>query len=602
VAKVAASGDRLLWSVPIAGDGADTVRAIAIGIDGNPVIAGETTSTNLSLPGAYQATPASLFLAKLSADGGAVLAGTYFGGEGMLRPLPGYSRDRVAIIRVDLSGNVHIGGSAYSYPFPTTPGVVQPERRPFAGGGACESAADHFVAAFDASLRRLLFSTLSGRQGWDGSFNFEVGRDGSLYLAASTIGVVCTAQVTLTRLAPGGTRVMYSQVLSLNNNQIVSRNALAVDSAGNAYAGATSITNSLFPGRAFVWKLDPAGQVLASDAFAGTVSDFAVAPGQVALLGLTRTSIFTGSSGSPRSCYGGLDPRTDIPFVARLEPSTLKSVYEGLLNGGPAWLDAAGQVLVSRPYSSAAGFKVIDAAPPPAGTITCIASAASYNGQWISPGQISSLFGNFIGPSSPAGAQLDSNGNVTTALAGVRVLVNGIPAPLLYAAPDQINFVAPFRTPESGTVRIEIERDGQPLSGIEKAAAPTFPGLFTADATGRGPLAALNQDGSVNSATNPSRPGTLISIFATGFGAMSPAAADGSRPPLPFNSPLAPVFADVEGVSAAIRYAGNAPTLVEGALQINLQLPDAVRFSDTVIRVQVGAPTGVAASGIVFVQ
>ena len=51
-----------------------------------------------------------------------------------------------------------------------------------------------------------------------------------------------------------------------------------------------------------------------------------------------------------------------------------------------------------------------------------------------------------IGPDQPAAAQFNPTGNVTATLAGMQVLVNGLPAPLLYAAPGQVNFIAPFAT------------------------------------------------------------------------------------------------------------------------------------------------------------
>jgi hypothetical protein len=53
VAKVDPSGDRLLWSTYFAGDGADRIRSLAITPGGDPVIAGNTTSRNLPLPGGY---------------------------------------------------------------------------------------------------------------------------------------------------------------------------------------------------------------------------------------------------------------------------------------------------------------------------------------------------------------------------------------------------------------------------------------------------------------------------------------------------------------------------------------------------------------------
>ena len=40
--------------------------------------------------------------------------------------------------------------------------------------------------------------------------------------------------------------------------------------------------------------------------------------------------------------------------------------------------------------------------------------------------------------------------------------------------------------------------------------------------------AALNEDGSVNSSTNPARPGSVISIFTTGAGVYEQEIGDGS--------------------------------------------------------------------------
>src|ERR1039457_7164223 len=94
--------------------------------------------------------------------------------------------------------------------------------------------------------------------------------------------------------------------------------------------------------------------------------------------------------------------------------------------------------------------------------------------------------------------------------------------------------------------------------------------------TGTGQLAVLNQDGSVNSAANPAGPGTAVALFATGLGAMAPLPVDGSRPSQAINQPVAYYQALVNGQAAAIEYIGNAPTLVEGVVQINIRLPDPV--------------------------
>ncbi len=69
------------------------------------------------------------------------------------------------------------------------------------------------------------------------------------------------------------------------------------------------------------------------------------------------------------------------------------------------------------------------------------------------------------------------------------------PAPVLYIQADQMNAVVPFE--------------------ITGPATEAVPALFTSNATGRGQSAVLNQDGSVNSPSNPASRGSVISVFMT---------------------------------------------------------------------------------------
>jgi uncharacterized protein (TIGR03437 family) len=222
-------------------------------------------------------------------------------------------------------------------------------------------------------------------------------------------------------------------------------------------------------------------------------------------------------------------------------------------------------------------FAVVFAGPPPAGTVTCIANAAVYTAYRVAPGEIVTLFGNRIGPNQPASLQFDASGKVTTQLAGVGVTAGGLPAPILYAGPNQINLVLPFGLkPASpyGAVRMEVLRDGAPIASFDKLLADTDPGAFSAGGSGLSFLAALNQNGSVNSPANPAAAGEAVSIFVTGLGVETPQPTDGARPPLPATKPVLEATAYVGLQPADIEYIGNAPTLVEGLVQINVRLPN----------------------------
>ena len=106
------------------------------------------------------------------------------------------------------------------------------------------------------------------------------------------------------------------------------------------------------------------------------------------------------------------------------------------------------------------------------------------------------------------------------------------------------------------------------ISVVESA-----PALFTANASGTGQIAALNQDYSVNSPSRPAEPNTVVQLYATGGGPWTESIPDGQVTGSHLVGPRAPVFARVGKLPAEILYAGTAPGLVNGALQINILLP-----------------------------
>ena len=95
------------------------------------------------------------------------------------------------------------------------------------------------------------------------------------------------------------------------------------------------------------------------------------------------------------------------------------------------------------------------------------------------------------------------------------MLFDGIPAPIPYVRSDQINAVVRYGIVGS-TTSIQVEYNGQrskPISALVVAATPS---AFTANSSGVGNAAALNQDGSVNTLVNPARPGSIVTLFVTG--------------------------------------------------------------------------------------
>jgi len=100
------------------------------------------------------------------------------------------------------------------------------------------------------------------------------------------------------------------------------------------------------------------------------------------------------------------------------------------------------------------------------------------------------------------------------------------------------------------------------------------PALFTADGSGKGQLAALNQNNSVNSASNPAAKGSIVVLYATGVGVLNTPIPDGTLvSATPFPAPVLPIQLTIGGQTAQIQYVGAAPSLVAGTIQINATIP-----------------------------
>ena len=259
-----------------------------------------------------------------------------------------------------------------------------------------------------------------------------------------------------------------------------------------------------------------------------------------------------------------------------------------------AFVDSFGNLLASD-----GGNRILYFAPQ-----ISVTSAANYSPRPVTAGSIAALFatGNSTSSSPVPMPNVIASGTesfkalpLPTTLADTQVLVNGIPAPLFYVSPSQINMVLPNALPTGGSADIQVigATSGQTYGAAEVQLASADPALFTANGTGSGQVSAINfADGSVNSPGSPVTRGQVIELFGTGVGPVTNAPPDGQAPtvalaasPLPQIS-LGPSNAGSTFVSPAnILYSGLAPTLV-GVWQINLLVPtDAPQGSAVPIRV-----------------
>ena len=230
-----------------------------------------------------------------------------------------------------------------------------------------------------------------------------------------------------------------------------------------------------------------------------------------------------------------------------------------------------------------------------------ILSAAGLFGGKVAPGEVIVLFPANAGPAVLAGQQFDPDGRVATQIAGMRVLFDGVPAPIAYTVTGHACAVVPYEVSGKKDTQVVVEYRGARSEPVKLAVVESAPALFTLDATGKGQAAMLNEMGCCNSRRNPAAPGEAAVLYATGAGQTLPASVTGAvevhNRDSDYPTPRAAVRVLVGGQPAQITFLGSAPHMVSGMVQINIRLPKNTPVGDAVpLKMTVGeaiSPDGV---------
>jgi uncharacterized protein (TIGR03437 family) len=207
----------------------------------------------------------------------------------------------------------------------------------------------------------------------------------------------------------------------------------------------------------------------------------------------------------------------------------------------------------------------------------------------VAPGGIIVVYGARLGPSTLTTLALDAQGRVSSTLANTRVFFDGVASPLIYTSSGQLSAIVPYSVSGKSTTQMVAELNGIKSEAITLPVASSSPGFFSVDFSGKNQVAALNEDGSVNSASNAAEPGKLIVLYGTGAGTFKSNPVDGAVIGLPLPEFLSPLTLQIGGIDAELLYAGPAPGLVSGVFQINARIPMGVESGDKVpIRVRSG--------------
>jgi uncharacterized protein (TIGR03437 family) len=226
--------------------------------------------------------------------------------------------------------------------------------------------------------------------------------------------------------------------------------------------------------------------------------------------------------------------------------------------------------------------RLVVTAAPAMPFVRAVVNAASFLPTSVSPGQIVTLFGTLIGPASGVSLRLTAAGLVDTTLGEARVFFDGVAAPMVYASSQQASAIVPYVLAGRLNTRLQVSYQGAMSNAVELRVVDATPAIFTIDSSGAGQGAILNQNFSVNGTNNPAARGSVVMIYATGEGQTSPGGQDGLVTGSVLRRPVLPVTVTIGGVAAEVLYAGSAPGLVSGVIQINARVSEVVAAGNAV--------------------
>lgn len=605
------------------GSALDTPTAIALDANGNLFVAGTTTSADFPLIKPLIAHGPQGFLSKLDATGNLVFS-TFIGGS---QPNDFAILNAIAL---DTAGNVYVTGSTSATDYPVT-------------SGAYNKSGSAFVTKIANSGSQILFSTFIGSGGVGQAI--AVDKEGAVTVGGSatpeggfpaTPGAFQTscncgtylvhtggdpfsgipvsyAPSFVLRLSADGSHLIWSTYLGGGSANGISSTQDAVQAlvltadGGVVVSGAAEspdfpVTPGAFqsklraqadpPGNLFIARFNSGGTALESstllggsayEQFGGLQLDAQEHPW------VTGTTISLDFPLLPHSLNLGDE------FLVELASDGSSLLFSKTLPDGSAGLALAlGASGSETVLGSAGSFMRIPAGGLSQASLVAQMNAEAYtSSNRVAPGEAVTLFGTGLGPFQGVSVQPDAAGQYPTEADGVQVTCDGIPAPLLYVSTHQINAVIPFEVSGKQSTLLRVTYGSKTTPPLELAVVPAYPEIFSVPASSpqyppRNGVV-WNENGTVNSGTNPAFPASKITFWVNGAGLFAPALGDGaivqssaSQPDLPVT-----VLFGFGGNTIPATY-GAAPDQVAGLLQVTATVPPLV-VGVFELQVQVGA-------------
>lgn len=214
----------------------------------------------------------------------------------------------------------------------------------------------------------------------------------------------------------------------------------------------------------------------------------------------------------------------------------------------------------------------------------------------------------FVGAGLAEVEQRPGRGILPQVLAEREVVINDeMRVALLSVSPELVEFQVPWASPlGSNRIAVRVSETGELIAGVSYPIAGTSPGLFVNDEAARGQGRILNADGSVNSPSNAALRGSVIRIFGTGQGPVSPAVGDGEPSPADVSTVAVPtsdgvacltrqpsVCVAIGNTFGEVQFSGLAPDQV-GVWQLTVRIPTTINPGNLAVRAVInGTPSNI---------
>jgi Beta-propeller repeat len=349
VVKLDASGSNLVYATYLGGGAAEAGLAIAVDSSGSAYVSGGSASPDFpTTVGALDTSHngnEDVWVAKLSADGSALMYSTFLGGSQI-------AGDFGAAIAVDGAGSAYVSGGSGSPDFPTTEGSFD------ASHNGEPNALDAFIAKLNAEGSALVYSTFLGGTCNDAVTGIAVDEEEQVYATGSTVSadLPTTGKANdrrysdredafVAKLDRQGSALVYSTYLG--GSALDKAQGIAIDKKAQAYVtGWTTSRNFPTTGGAlaerhnggedgFVTKLNAKGSGLVYSTYLGGGTQ---ERGNGIAVDSAESAYVTGTTASPdfpttRSAVARHSAGGEDGFVAKLNAKGSDLVYSTYLGG-----------------------------------------------------------------------------------------------------------------------------------------------------------------------------------------------------------------------------------------------------------------------------